>query len=87
MLLEVRIHEQTVQKTEWILEGIFNRLWLDFGLHFGGKRLQKSMPKFDEKKDAIWIAFWRMQGQAGGHRVGSRTDLRSDQEQEFQENL
>ena len=45
------------------------------------------MPKLDEKKEAIWIGFWRMQGQAGGHRVGSRTDLRSDQEQEFQEDL
>ena len=44
------------------------------------------MPKLNEKKDAIWIGFWRMPGQAGGHRGGSLTDLRSDQEREFQEN-
>ena len=45
------------------------------------------MPKLNEKKDAIWIGFWRMQGQAGGTRIGSQTDLRSDQEQEFQEEV
>ena len=43
------------------------------------------MPKLDEKKEAIWIGFWSSSGQAGGHRVPSQTDLRSDQEQEFQE--
>ena len=43
------------------------------------------MPKLNEKKDAISEAILRMSGQAGGHRVPSQTDLRSDQEQEFQE--
>ena len=33
----------------------------------------------------FWKAFSVNLPQAGGHRVGSRTDLRSDQEQEFQE--
>ena len=39
MLLEVEIIEKTIQKTEWILEGIFDGFWLNFGAHFAGKRL------------------------------------------------
>ena len=49
MLLEIKIHEQMIQKTEGILEGIFNCFWLHFGPHFGGNRLQKSIPKLNEK--------------------------------------
>ena len=52
------------------------------------------MLKLNEKKDAIWDAIFQdfeklgvRLGQAGGHRGGSLTDLRSDQEQEFQENF
>ena len=87
MLFEIKIREKTIQKTEWILEGIFDGFWFHFGIDLRDKRIQKSMPKLNEKKDAIWIGFWRMSGQAGGHRDGSSTDLRSDQEQEFQEGV
>ena len=43
MLLEVKIHQKTIKKTEWILEGIFDGFWLHFEAHFGGKMLQQSM--------------------------------------------
>ena len=31
----------------------FYGFWLHFGGHFGGQKLQKSMPKLNEKMDAI----------------------------------
>ena len=56
--------------------------------------LQKSILKLNEKKDAILEGIFQdleqllvRLGPAGGNRVGRRTDLRSDQEQEFQEKV
>ena len=46
------------------MEGDFNGFWLHFGDHLGGKNLQKSMPKLDEKLDAISEAILRIQGAA-----------------------
>ena len=45
------------------------------------------MPKLNEKKNAIFGLDGDELGQAGGTRVASQTDLRSDQEQEFQEGV
>ena len=71
MLWEAKIDQQTISKTEWILEGIFDIflcILLYVGDHFGGKMLQKSMPKLDEKLDAILEGILRIQGR--GRRSG-----------------
>ena len=51
---------------------IVDGFWLHFGKHFGGKMLQKSMPKFDEKKDANFEEKSDSSGQAGGTREAIR---------------
>ena len=53
--------------------------------------LEATAPKIDAKiewkKDTISEAILRISGQAGGTRVASQTDPRSDQEQKFQEGV
>ena len=58
---------------------------LHFGGHFGGKKLQKSMPKLNEKMDAILEGIFREHATGRRASRSQHTDLRSDQEQEFQE--
>ena len=73
MLLEIKIHEKTIQQTEWILEGIFDGFWLHFGGHFESNSLKKSIPKLNEKKDTILAGIvdrGPLTGSAGGTRFG-----------------
>ena len=44
--------------------------WLHFGGHFGGQKLQQSMPKLNEKKDVILESMFSLS--ARGRRKGWR---------------
>ena len=62
------------------MEGIFDGIWLHLGGHFGGKNLQKSMPKLGEQLDAILEA-------ALGLNPAAKRSARSGWGLEFGKNL
>ena len=64
-------------------DSILNPFWSSF---WRQKPLKFDV-KIKQKEDAILRLDGDKMGQASGHRDGSQTDLRSDQEQEFQEKV